>query len=137
VSSAARQFTIVRLSPSDGALRDLLIAEAHKAGAARRHPFVELDATWCPPCQAIRESLDAGDARMVDAFAGTYIVQLDVDQWQNDLLGAGFNPPGIPAYFELDANGKSTGRMITGDAWGDNIPENMAPPLKTFFQAAS
>jgi hypothetical protein len=42
--------------------------------------------------------------------------------------------PGIPAFYELDANSKPTGRMITDAAWGEDIPANIAPPMKTFFQ---
>ena len=74
---------------------------------------------------------------MVDAFAGTYIVQVDVDEWGPSLAGTGFDASAIPAYYELDWSGKPTGRMITGAAWGNNIPENMAPPLRAFFRAAS
>jgi hypothetical protein len=38
----------------------------------------------------------------------------------------------IPAFFRLDAEGKPVAR-IDGGAWAENIPKNMAPPLKTFF----
>jgi hypothetical protein len=70
---------------------------------------------------------------MVDAFAGTYIIQADVDDW-------GFPPKGwsfdaIPIFYGLDPDGKPTRQVIDGNAWGDNIPENMAPPLKTFFES--
>jgi hypothetical protein len=34
----------------------------------------------------------------------------------------------------LDEKGITTGRMITGAAWGEDIPENIAPPMKTFFE---
>ncbi len=70
---------------------------------------------------------------MEDAFEGMYIIQVDVDVW-------GFPPDGwdfkyIPVFYALDSNGNSTGEMIDGGAWGDNIPENMAPPLKAFFES--
>jgi hypothetical protein len=39
-------FTNVRISPSDGTLKDQLAAEAQKAGALGRMPVVEFDATW-------------------------------------------------------------------------------------------
>jgi len=136
VAAGTRQYTLVRVTRADGALADVLRAQVGKAKSAFRRPFVELDATWCPPCQAIRQSLDSGDPRMVDAFAGTYIVQMDVDEWGNSLGGTGFDASAIPAYYELDQFGRPTGRMITGAAWGDNIPENMAPPLKAFFRAS-
>ncbi len=68
---------------------------------------------------------------MVDAFTGTYIIKADVDDW-------GFPPDGwnfdaIPIFYALGPDGKPTGAKIDGNAWADNTPENMAPPLKKFF----
>jgi hypothetical protein len=48
--------------------------------------------------------------------------------------GTGLYVPGIPAFYKLDANGKPTGRIITGAVWGEDIPANLAPPRKPFFQ---
>jgi len=45
----------------------------------------------------------------------------------------GFGFDGIPAFFKLDAQGKPNGEFIDGNAWGDNIPENIAPPMDEFF----
>ena len=127
------KFTLARLSPSDGRLEDLLKVEAQKAQAAKQDPYVEFDADWCPPCRALSASLS--DERMIDAFAGTYIIRLNLDKWKSQLPGPGFYVAGIPAFFEIDAEGKPTGRTITGAAWGEDIPENMAPPLKKFFRS--
>ena len=131
-SPASDEFTIVRLNRADGQLAELLKAEAAKARQLGQTPFVEFYADWCPPCNALRQSL--GDEQMVDAFAGTYIIQLDTDEWKSKLPGTGFDVRGIPAFFELDHEGRPTGRTITGAAWGEDVPENMAPPLKSFFQ---
>ncbi len=70
---------------------------------------------------------------MVDAFTGVYLIQASVDSW-------GFPPKGwdfefIPIFYALDEHGHATGETIDGDAWGENIPENMAPPLKAFFES--
>ncbi len=73
---------------------------------------------------------------MIDAFTGTYIIKLDFDYWNPKLSKTGFYVPGIPAFYEIDTDGKPTGRMITGAAWGEDIPENQAPPLKRFFNGA-
>ena len=70
---------------------------------------------------------------MVNAFTGTYIIQADIDVW--GVPQPGFDFSGIPVFFALDADGRSTGATIDGGAWGDNIPENMAPPLKAFFES--
>ena len=70
-TAAVKDFTRVRLNKGDGDLSALIQVEAGKAAAANRHPYLEFDATWCPPCIAITETLDSGDPMMVDAFAGT------------------------------------------------------------------
>ncbi len=132
-SPDSEKFTLVILERSDIPLNELLSAEVAKATAQARSPYVEFYADWCPPCRALRKYL--GDEQMVDAFAGTYIIQLDYDEWESDLSDAGFTIPGIPIFFELDSAGKPTGRTINGGAWGEDIPENMAPPLKAFFNA--
>ena len=73
------------------------------------------------------------DPRMVDAFAGTYLITLDADEWSGKLHPMGLDSSSIPVFFELDDKGKATGRKIDGGAWAENIPVNMAPPLKAFF----
>ena len=118
---------------NDGQLLEILRSEAARAAELGRQPYVEFYADWCPPCNAIRESLS--DERMVAAFRGTYIIKLDFDYWKNRLSGTGLHVPGIPAFFEIDKEGLPTGQMITGAAWGQDIPENIAPPMKEFFSA--
>lgn len=131
-SPASDKFTLVRLKASDGQLEPLLKAEVQKAKQQKRQPFVEFYADWCPPCQALRQNLS--DPRMIEAFEGTYIIQLNLDEWKGQLSQTDFVVPGIPMFFEIDEAGKPTGRVITGGAWGEDIPENMAPPLKSFFR---
>jgi len=131
---SASAFTITRIHIADGALYDQLAAEAQKAQALNQTPFLEFDATWCPPCIAINKSLDAEDPLTLKAFAGAYIIRADVDEW-----GWGdknkFKFEGIPVYYKLDEQGNPTGAVVDGGAWGDNIPENFAPVLDEFFHA--
>jgi len=70
---------------------------------------------------------------MMEAFTGMFIVKVDVDAWGFPPEGWDFD--GIPIFYALDATGKPTGETIDGNAWGENIPENMAPHLKTFFKS--
>lgn len=127
-------FTIVRLHPNDGDLKTMLASQAQKAAALNQMPVVEFDATWCPPCKAIDQGLKEKNQLMLDAYAGTYIIKLDVDEWGwgNSQLHD-FDFDGIPVYFKLDTNGNPTGKTVDGNAWGDNIPENMAPVMDKFF----
>jgi thiol-disulfide isomerase/thioredoxin len=125
-------FTITRINVQDGDLHTQLAREAQKAQTLNQIPFLEFDATWCPPCVAINESLDAKDAITLQAFAGAYIIRADVDEWGwGD--GDKFKFDGIPVYYRLDYDGNPTGASVDGSAWGDNIPQNFAPVLDEFF----
>ena len=70
---------------------------------------------------------------MAEAFAGTYIIRLNVDDWPESVTKNEFNATSIPVFYELDSEGSSTNRSIDGSAWGENTPGNMAPPLAEFF----
>ena len=135
-----KPFTIVVIQPSnevpppDGELTVVLKAQVAKAQEVHRKPYVYFYADWCGPCKALRKSLDDNDPLMMGAFKGTYIIQLNVDIWGKRPEAKVFDTHAIPVLFELDSDGRPTGRKIDGGAWGEDIPKNMAPPLKQFFQ---
>ncbi|HSR48701.1 MAG TPA: thioredoxin domain-containing protein [Anaerolineales bacterium] len=133
-SPAPESFTLILPHPSQGDLPALLAAHAQRAAELNRKPFVEFSADWCPPCLRLAESL--GDPRMVEAFRGVYLIRLDFDEWKSRLGSTGFIVLGVPTFFELGPDGRSTGRTITGAAWGADIPENMAPVLQGFFRGS-
>jgi thiol-disulfide isomerase/thioredoxin len=128
------RFTIIRLHPRDGDLPTMLADEAQKAATLGQMPVVEFDATWCPPCQAIDKAIKAENELMLKAYADTYVIKLDVDEWGwGDSRLHDFEFNGIPVYFKLDAQGHQTGEVVDAGAWGENIPENMAPVMDEFF----
>jgi thiol-disulfide isomerase/thioredoxin len=132
-SSASAEDAWVKLSPSAASVESLLAGEAAKAKAKSLLPVAYLGAPWCGPCQAIKKS--RSDPRMADAFAGTRVVELNIDEWKDtDLKALGFETGTIPVFFQLDDRGHANGRTINGGAWGPDVPENMAPALKTFFK---
>jgi thiol-disulfide isomerase/thioredoxin len=127
-------FTITRLHKKDGELQSMLAEEAQKAIALGLMPVVEFDATWCPPCQQIDAAIATRNDLMFDAYEGTYIIKLDVDEWSWDGGGVqNFRFEGIPVYFKLDESGYQTGEVIDGGAWGEDIPENIAPVMDEFL----
>lgn len=125
------RYRSVEIKPSDGDLADLLIIEIQKAKSLNLTPFVQFYADWCKPCRLLRSSMT--DPLMIDAFKGTYIIKLNADSCDKKLRGTGFHPGTIPVFYSIDENGWPTGKSINGGAWGENIPKNMAPPLKQFF----
>ena len=82
-ASAAEPVKVVVLEPGSGEFETLLRREVASAGQLSKVPFLQITAEWCGPCKALRASL--GDPLMRDAFAGTYIIQVDFDEWQQEL----------------------------------------------------
>lgn len=130
---AAAAFVISELKPPQGELGALLAAEVAKAKARGLRPFLEVSATWCGPCQKLKSSLS--DPAMSDAFRGTYIVELDLDEWETALARAGYPVKAVPVFFQIGDGGKPTGKSLDGGAWQDDVPSQMAPPLKRFFNS--
>jgi thiol-disulfide isomerase/thioredoxin len=122
------------LHPKDGELQALLAEESRKADGLGQMPVVEFDATWCPPCQAINKAIREENELILSAYADTYIIRLDVDEWGwGDSSLHDFQFDAIPVFFKLDSEGKQTGELIDGGAWGEDIPENIAPVMGEFF----
>jgi thiol-disulfide isomerase/thioredoxin len=123
-----------KVSPGARPLAVQISAEVAKAKASKLTPFVYIGASWCPPCVEIKRLQH--HPKMVDAFRGTYIVELVVDDWETaDLRALGYESRVIPIFHGVDARGRATGRSINGGAWGEDTPENMAAALKKFFGA--
>lgn len=130
VAASEDDFVMVRADRSQ-APADIFAAASVTAMARGLKPFLYTSAKWCAPCKKLDASL--ADARMKDAFKGTYVVKLDIDDFDDKALTAlGVRVRAVPSFFELGADGTPTGRMMVGE-WGPDVPENMAPALKRFF----
>jgi hypothetical protein len=132
LTSSTESFTIVRINKANGNMMTQLASEVQKANSLGLSPFIEFDATWCPPCQAIEKSIQAKDPLTMQAFEGVYLIRADVDEWSSE-NGKNFTFDVIPVYYQLDKSGKPTGAVIDGGAWNEDIPENFAPVLDNFF----
>lgn len=95
-------------------------------------PFVLMYADWCSPCHAIKKHIK--NPLMQDAFKGTYIILINVDEWSDEIKGKYF-VRGIPTFFEINSAGEPSGKKIDSGAWEDNTPSEMAPVLNKFFHS--
>jgi hypothetical protein len=134
---ATGALSVVEVWPSGTPLKAQLAREATKATAAGRRPFVYACSEILPPSIAIDQWLS--DPQMQDAFADVHVIRVDVHEWgaphsEPLLAGTGLTLDRCPVFYELDETGTVTGREIDSGAWDEDVPENMAPVLKAFFE---
>ncbi|PRP97535.1 hypothetical protein ENSA5_33320 [Enhygromyxa salina] len=113
------------------ALAAQLREHANAAEARGLRPFFEFSARWCPPSRMFGELLD--DPRMQAGLAGVYLIRAELDAFKDDPRTRELGTVAVPVFYELDANGQSTGRSITGAAWGADTAENMSATMAGFF----
>jgi thiol-disulfide isomerase/thioredoxin len=109
-----------------GKLPQLLDAQITKARATGRTPFVEVGATWCGPCRELEHNLHTPP--IIDAFAGAYVIHLDVNEWDLDvdLTPVGITGGVMPFIVALDTTGHATAELRG---------KIDAPSIKTFVRA--
>ncbi len=127
----AGDFTILEENKSSTPLLTLMQKHVKKAQELKQKLFIQITATWCGPCKRLQAAMP--NKLMQEAFAGTYIVKLDADEWEDDFAQINIKINAVPVFFKVDTNGKATDYSINGGAWAEDIAKNMAPPLKAYF----
>jgi hypothetical protein len=112
-------------------LAAMLREHANAAELAKLRPFLEFGAVWCPPSRIFGVSLE--DPRMKSALAGVYLIRAEMDDFGDDPYSRELRPTSVPVFYELDADGRWTGRTINGGAWGADTIENMSRTMSGFF----
>jgi hypothetical protein len=112
-------------------LAALLREHANAAELGKLRPFLEFGAVWCPPSRIFGDSLE--DPRMRSALAGVYLIRAEMDDFSDDPYSRELRPTSVPVFYELDAEGRHTGRTINGGAWGADTVENMSRTMSSFF----
>ena len=128
--ASGKKFIKSTIDSKHGSLTKLLKQEVKKAETAGLMPILFFYSSDCRPSLDLRDSLD--HPLMKDAFQGTYLIIADSKKWKSQPRKAGFLITGTPILFRIDKQLKVLD-TISGDAWGANIPKNMAPPLKKFI----
>ena len=121
---------IVKYSNTD--ITTTMKAEAAKAKAKGLKPFVFFHASWCGPCKQLIKDLD--NPVMKAAFKGQYIVELDTDDWGQEIQHIKYPVSSIPAFCRIEDDGTLNVKSLTdASQWNVNAIEKSAPILKAYF----
>lgn len=117
---------------SGTALDALLAGHARRAAGQGLRPVLYVGASWCQPCKLLAQHRD--DPRVASALRGTYMVEIDFDDWTVAELGAaGYGVQAVPVFFAIGGAGEAAGPRLDGGAWGGDA-EHIAAAFEGFFQ---
>ncbi len=105
-----------------------LASELRRASSAHQTVVVMTTAKWCSVCKEIQASLP--DAQMQAALGNVDLVRVDVDDFDEELESAGMLERTLPWFYKIDATLHPVDAISAGE-WDDNVPQNMAPVLKS------
>ena len=83
----------------------------------------------CKMCSAIEASLET--PQMQDALSGTRVVRMDAADFIAELSRIGVPLDAFPSFVLLDAGGRASD-YLHAEEWDDDIPQSIAPVLKSF-----
>jgi hypothetical protein len=121
---------LVDLDPrAKRSFRQQLSAEYAQAKAAHQVVILMTDEDPCSVCREFEAALT--DTRMQSALANVDLVRVDIDAFRDELRAADMLEPTLPWFYKLDSTLRPVDAISAGE-WDDNVPENMAPVLKSF-----
>ncbi|MBK6918361.1 MAG: hypothetical protein IPH07_13275 [Deltaproteobacteria bacterium] len=126
---------LVDVDTQAGPLAEQLAAASARAQREGRPIAVELWAGWCAPCKKL-DRLIAGGA-LDEALRGSVLVRVDVDAFDGELDGLGFDAPQIPSLYRVDARGRPQGKPLSGGDWGRRAPEEIATAVHSLLRPPS
>jgi hypothetical protein len=109
-------------------LQEALVEQANVAREAKRIAITMTYATWAPPAVAIVRGVQDDDS-MRAALDGFHLVLVS-DDHLDAAKKLGVRAAVVPALQKLEADGTvATENVLTGAAWGENVPAEMAPKI--------
>lgn len=122
---------LVDIGPDVGSLDDEL---ARQRAIAREHGqrvLVWVVIAECKPCAAVENALSSGDVQR--ALARARIVRLSGVDFLAELSRMGVPMDAFPAFLLVGPDGFPTD-YVDGGEWDDDVPQNIAPVLKSFME---
>jgi thioredoxin-related protein len=131
--SAPATFGTIRVVDLDPEAKETfhqqLATEYKRASGAKQTLLLMTSAKWCSVCREFEDALT--DPKMQTALANVSIVRVDIDDFDAELKSEGMLENTLPWFYKLDATLRPVDAISAGE-WDDNVPDNMAPVLKSF-----
>ncbi len=123
--------TLVDIEPDIVSLDDELEHQRRIALRAHERLLVWLVVPDCKPCRAVESALASPEMQM--ALARTRIVRLNATDFIPELSRIGVPIDAFPGFALLGPDGHATD-YVHGGEWETDIPQNIAPVLKSFVE---
>ncbi len=130
-AAAAKAGVEIQAAPARGALADIIGKEQTRARADGRKLLVYVGATWCEPCQYLKQAIKRGE---LDAeFAGLRLLEFDRDRDETRLREAGCLSRMIPLLARVNGTRCSSRARMEGSIKGPGAVAEMTPRLKALL----
>jgi thiol-disulfide isomerase/thioredoxin len=110
------------------------VAEIVRAEAATPGLVVYVGATWCEPCAAFHEAVQAG--RFDRELAGARFLEFDLDRDRERLAAAGYSSRLIPLFALPGPDGRASERRIEGGIKGPRAADHVLGRLVPLLAGA-
>lgn len=125
-TKAAPEF--VKATAQDGAIGPVVLASQEQARAEGRRLVVYVGASWCEPCKAFHQAVDAG--KLDAELAGVRFLEFDSDADGAALTADGYGGRLIPRFAVPGADGRGDPtRAIEGGVKGDSAVDHIVKRL--------
>jgi hypothetical protein len=120
---------VVDIAPDVSSLDDELDRQRTLADVSGERLLLWLVVPECKPCAAVQAALPSGELQR--ALAKSRIVRLSAVDFGAELARVGLPMDAFPGFALLGPNGFATDYLHGGE-WDADIPQNIAPVLKSF-----
>lgn len=122
---------LVEVSPDVGSLDDELQHQRAIARERGQRVLVWVVIADCKPCTAFENALSSTEVQ--HALAHARIVRLSAVDFLAELSRLGLPMDAFPAFLLVGPDGLPTD-YVDGGEWDDDVPQNIAPVLKSFME---
>ena len=128
--AANRGFALVDPMPTGGTLLSAIQAQLAAHGPEYK-PHALFTARWCEPCRALVELFSAPALQAI--LNGCLLIMFDFDVWGDEYESVEMHVRSVSCIAQLCQDGKTSSRIVSGDAWEEDTIANVVKALGPFF----